>query len=316
VLSDVHRGARNAADDFRQSERAYSAALAYYYRLGHTLILLGDGEELWEERPAAVIESYARTFELEARYHQEGRYMRVWGNHDDLWQYREPRQRFLAPLYGLPELRVCEGVLVDLVDGDALLGQAFLVHGHQGDAKSSEWSWLARLVIRYLWRPFQRLTHITVNTPATRWDLRHRLNQAMYAWAEKQSKLLLIAGHTHEPVFKSKSHESQIKARLKRLEDEAGDSPTLDQRAAQAGVAAELEWTRAEEREARLRGNGIAFTKPCYFNTGCCSYSDGDITGIEIADGEIRLVRWPDEEGDPKPHVLARDALRAVLAAT
>ena len=33
-------------------------------------------------------------------------------------------------------------------------------------------------------------------------------------------------------------------------------------------------------------------TKPSYFNTGCCSFSDRSITGIEIAGGEIRLVRW------------------------
>ncbi len=33
-------------------------------------------------------------------------------------------------------------------------------------------------------------------------------------------------------------------------------------------------------------------SKPCYFNSGCCCYPDGDITGIEIAHAEIRLVRW------------------------
>ena len=31
---------------------------------------------------------------------------------------------------------------------------------------------------------------------------------------------------------------------------------------------------------------------PSYFNTGCCCFSDGDITGIEIAGGNIRLVKW------------------------
>ena len=32
--------------------------------------------------------------------------------------------------------------------------------------------------------------------------------------------------------------------------------------------------------------------KPSYFNTGCCCFSNGDITGIEIADGYIRLIKW------------------------
>ncbi len=32
--------------------------------------------------------------------------------------------------------------------------------------------------------------------------------------------------------------------------------------------------------------------RPYYFNTGCCCYSDGDITGIEIAEDMIRLIKW------------------------
>jgi hypothetical protein len=52
---------------------------------------------------------------------------------------------------------------------------------------------------------------------------------------------------------------------------------------------------------------------PCYFNTGCCCFGDGDVTALEIADGEIRLVRWPDDEGRPRPRVLEHADLRAVL---
>ena len=37
--------------------------------------------------------------------------------------------------------------------------------------------------------------------------------------------------------------------------------------------------------------------KPYYFNTGCCCFVDGDITGIEIADGTIRLIKWNKEGG-------------------
>lgn len=56
-------------------------------------------------------------------------------------------------------------------------------------------------------------------------------------------------------------------------------------------------------------------TKPCYFNTGCCCYLDGDITGLELADGEIRLVRWPDDFDQPPPKILATTPLKDVLAA-
>ena len=36
---------------------------------------------------------------------------------------------------------------------------------------------------------------------------------------------------------------------------------------------------------------------PFYFNTGCCCFSDGDITGIEIADGFIPLIKWSETKG-------------------
>ncbi len=36
--------------------------------------------------------------------------------------------------------------------------------------------------------------------------------------------------------------------------------------------------------------------QPCYFNAGCCSFSDGEITGIEIKNGAIGLVKWNKEE--------------------
>jgi hypothetical protein len=32
--------------------------------------------------------------------------------------------------------------------------------------------------------------------------------------------------------------------------------------------------------------------KPTYFNSGCCCFNDGDITGIEIDNGMMRLIKW------------------------
>jgi hypothetical protein len=57
------------------------------------------------------------------------------------------------------------------------------------------------------------------------------------------------------------------------------------------------------------------FKKPCYFNSGCCAFRDGDISGLEFSDGEIRLVRWPNDEDVPKLKVLASANLRDVFAA-
>jgi hypothetical protein len=315
IVSDVHRGARNAADEFMAAEGAYRAALAYYLRLGHTLTVLGDAEELWEERPSVVLAAYRETFELEAAFHRLGRYWRIWGNHDDEWRYPERVEELLQPIYGGGVLRTYEGVLLTVIEDGLSLGELFLVHGHQGDWKSDRWSPVSKLVIRYLWRPYQRLTHARVNTPATSWDLRYKLNRAMYAWAERQPKLALIAGHTHNPVFQPRARTKEIALQLAALEAEAGSMPSAAQLAEQAQLVARLEWERTGEQEVQRLSDGMTFSAPCYFNTGCCSYDDGHITAIELVDGEIRLVRWPDAAGEPHPVILEHALLRDVLAA-
>jgi hypothetical protein len=73
-----------------------------------------------------------------------------------------------------------------------------------------------------------------------------------------------------------------------------------------AELRAELEWTKAQGGEQPgLTDAPAEPVKPCYFNTGCCSFGDGDITGLEIIGSEIRLVRWPHGSGAPKPEILA-----------
>ncbi len=43
---------------------------------------------------------------------------------------------------------------------------------------------------------------------------------------------------------------------------------------------------------------------PNYFNSGCCCLTDGDMTGIEIADGFIRLIKWTSLPEGPQRQVL------------
>ena len=316
IFSDQHRGVRNGADDFRGCERAYNAALAYYDRMQYTLIVLGDADELWEERPASVLHQYQHTLELEAGFHQKGRYLRFWGNHDDLWQDEDAVARHLHPHF--PGLQVREGLRLAVQDGADVLGELFLVHGHQGTRGSDRWSEWARLPVRYVWRNWQRLTGKSLNTPAQDWRLREAHDRAMYTWAAaqqtQQQKLILITGHTHRPVFCSKAHADQVMDDLRKLEAKLADAPEDDAlRREVSACAAELEWIRAQGLERTGQEGDAAMKKPCYFNTGCCSFADGDITGLEIADGEIRLVRWPDDQERPRPQILAQAQLQDVF---
>ncbi len=53
---------------------------------------------------------------------------------------------------------------------------------------------------------------------------------------------------------------------------------------------------------------------PAYFNTGCCKFSDGDITGMEIAGGALRLVRWKTAAGVTERKVLQEAPLKDLFA--
>lgn len=316
IFSDHHKGNRDGADDFRVCERAYNAALAYYDRLQYTLAVMGDVEELWEEWPATVLKAYAHTLALEGKFHQDGRYLRFWGNHDDAWSHPDLVEQLLRPALGGLPLKVRESLILHVRDGEEELGRLFLVHGHQGTFDSERIAPLSKFALRYFWRPVQRIIKFSFNTPAKDFELRHTHDSAMYAWSEAQQNVVLIAGHTHRPVFKSESQEEIVRKALREAEVKLArrpNSPTLQQWTAE--LAAELEWILAQNQQSPKDIPIIEFKKSSYFNTGCCAFLDGDVTGLELSDGEIRLVRWPDDDDAPKPKVLAKAKLRDVFAA-
>ncbi|PTL85489.1 hypothetical protein [Vitiosangium sp. GDMCC 1.1324] len=185
---------------------------------------------------------------------------------------------------------------------DTRLGEFFFVHGHQG---ASDVNRATRLFVRYVWRNWQRLTKMASTTPAKDWVLRQRHDEALYLWALSKRQdpgVILFAGHTHRPVFKAQSLVDKLTRELAQLELESDGSELLERRRA---LEAELEWARASQFQAP---RAIRMDAPCYFNTGCCSFSDGFVTGLEIADEMIQLMRWPDRTDRPLPQVLDEPA--------
>jgi hypothetical protein len=55
--------------------------------------------------------------------------------------------------------------------------------------------------------------------------------------------------------------------------------------------------------------------KPTYFNSGCCCFNDGDITGIEIENGYLRLIKWSAKGNVSKRQVLEEEKLAFLLQA-
>jgi len=295
VLSDQHKGVRDGADDFQRCESAYLGALSHYLGTGYSLAVLGDVEELWENEAEPVLDRYSAVLEVEKEFSLAGRYWRFYGNHDDDWSHPDLVVRQLGGIFG--ELPVWESLRLSVRNGDQVLGEVFLAHGHQGTTFSDRFGALSRRIVRTFWRPFQRLTKIKTNSPSTDWQLRHEHDIAMYNWAAGKSRMILIAGHTHHPVFPSPRRIERLANALEEQQALSLDSPET------RALRAELEAARAQEQ-------------PCYFNSGCCSFRDGQVTGIEIAEGQIRLVQWMGSEAGASRTVLDSANLAQVFERT
>ncbi len=300
VFSDHHRGTGDRADDFRKCRKIYHAALGYYESLKYRLFLLGDIEELWERLLVSVVTEYQSTLDLERRFFADGRGVRFIGNHDEMLKLPWNRSVIDKHIAGAP---LHDGLRIAVKDGEKECGEMLFAHGHQGIRYTS----LHRFVVRRLWAPIQRLTGLGLGVPSSDHSLRQTHERAIYDWAVSlERRLLLICGHTHHPVFMSTAWEQTVREQLEELKASNAGAEAI------ALKQAELHWVMTDLDE--LRSSLPEGAQPCYFNSGCCSFSDGDITGIEISDRCIRLVRWSGNGGHPRRAVLREADLCGVLA--
>ena len=149
-------------------------------------------------------------------------------------------------------LKIYEGIVLKIKTSLGEL-KIFFTHGHQGDTMSDNNSF-SIWCVAHLWLPLQRYLEIKINTPSKDYSLRNKHNIMMSEWSSNKKSLLLVTGHTHSPVFASGKYLTHP--------------------------------------SNYIPGTEKTTIKPTYFNTGCCCFDDGDITGIEIEAGMIRLIKW------------------------
>ena len=300
IFSDQHKGAKNGADDFATNENNYLTALNYYYEQGFHFIAMGDCEELWENTILAVKKHQQPSFEREGKFIPKNAFIKIFGNHDLYWS-NDPFARLQLKDIFKEDVPIYEGVVLQTTIQQQTLN-IFCTHGHQGDAMS-DGNWFSKFFVSKLWAPTQMLLKINPNTPAYDAQLKTLHNRLMYEWSSQQQNVLLITGHTHQPVFKSLTHIESLYQQL--LEAQAkNDTDNI----------------ATIEKEIALRkfaynniSNDYLQLKPCYFNSGCCCYDDGDVTGIEIDEGCIRLIKWHSSANDPQRIVLNEAILENLL---
>ena len=272
VFSDQHKGNHSWADDFHASKKNYMAALAHYNSNEYTFINMGDSEELWKFPCHEIIAAHADAFAAEAAF-QPDRMLKTFGNHDITWKNSIDVSLQLKKVFNVP-FQVYEGVVLRC-RCEAYPFDIFLTHGHQGDLMSDN-NAFSTWVVAHIWMPLQRYLRINPNTPRNDYGLRNEHNKIMYEWSSLQENLLLVTGHTHQPVFASGRY----------FDHPSNNIPS----------------NQPKEK-----------MKPGYFNTGCCCFNDGDITGIEISEGMIRLVKWYDDEKGSQRKVLEEIELSILI---
>src|SRR5688572_2321233 len=245
VFSDLHREAKNGADDFMKAEGTYLAALDHYFQNRFQLISLGDSEELWENTLASVKKNNTITFEAEKKFILQDRFFKVFGNHDLFWDNSLIASQQLKTIYE-KKLRVFEGVILEIgnknekqkkteeilkdkkqlslwkktiLDNDKLpIADCpltiFLTHGHQGDA-SSDGKWFSKFFVSNIWAPLQSYLRLKSDTAADDEHLKTSHNLIMYEQSAKYENIVLITGQTHQPLFGSLTHPEWLYKKLR-----------------------------------------------------------------------------------------------------
>lgn len=207
LISDCHRGQGNIGDNFLKNQNLFYGAMDYYDRNGFTYIELGDGDELWENRNMKqIINIHSDAFALLSRMYKQGRLYMLYGNHDIVKSrpsflkkhctryYCDMSNRF-QPLF--PDIQIVESLILEEKSTKQRL---FLVHGHQGDLLNDTLWPLARFLVRYFWRPLELVGFIAPVGAARANEKKDKIEKGLAKFAKKKQQIM-IAGHTHRPVF-------------------------------------------------------------------------------------------------------------------
>ncbi len=299
IFSDQHKGARDGSDDFAAAEKNYIAALEYYNEKNFYFVNLGDSEELWENTIFTVMKHNGETFLKEKLFTDRHASCKIIGNHDLYWKNDPFAQLFIKKMYDR-EMKIFEGVVLRTAINDQHL-DIFCTHGHQGD-RQSDGNAFSKWFVSNIWGPLQAFLEINTNSPACNSQRKTLHNELMYEWAIKQPGVILITGHTHQPVFKSLTHLERLYLQLQDAQEKKDE----------ASIKKIEEEIPRRQREYDFVNHSFRNMDPSYFNTGCCCFADGTITGIELDAGFIRLVKWSYNNGIPERTIAEEASLKGL----
>jgi predicted phosphodiesterase len=248
----------------------------------------------------SVKKAQKASFEREKQFIPKNAFIKIFGNHDLFWDTDPFAPMQLKETYGA-DVPIYEGVVLQTVINNKTIN-IFCTHGHQGD-EVSDGIWLSKWFVSRIWAPLQAYLEINPNTPAYDASLKTLHNSLMYEWSAQQQDLFLITGHTHQPVFEALTHIERLYRQLL-FAQQVNDKEMIASLQKEIELR-KFEYTNVSEDYLKL--------KPTYFNSGCCCFSDGDITGIEIEENCFRLIKWHSKQGTPKRIILEESPIEELL---
>lgn len=273
IMSDIHRGLGKKADDFSKNKELYLDTLKTYYDKEFDYIELGDGEELWENRSFKdIIQANLDVYLLFKKFHKKGKLHVIYGNHDKAKQNAKYLKENIYTYYDkngqntlCNNIKIHEALILKHKDFE---GDIFLVHGHQADFFNNKLWYLARFLVRFLWKP---LEHIGVNDPtrtAKVYSKKKAVEKRITEWII-ENRHMVVAGHTHKPMFSYPGAPPYFND---------GSCVTPDGITAieiENGSISLVKWSYNKEDEGKMQLNKAVLAGPekieKYFGDNCCT---------------------------------------------
>ena len=223
ILSDIHQGAfawsYDMHDYFWKNRELYAHLLNYYFEKNYTLIENGDIEEFWlkrffrsfDEHWAFQQENFSEIYEIRRKYNAQNRFIKLRGNHDNIWAKPDRVKKYLIDGLHFPQLNIYEF---------AVIGDLFLImHGHQVDPRNRDcnskkglrWTKVGGIAEFFTdtslfgkkkpedgWKEHPQAKHVHSRTIESDIYNKERLNIS-YAKLAELLNIFIISGHNHAP---------------------------------------------------------------------------------------------------------------------
>ena len=177
IISDLHLGLKDGADQFKQCEATLLHALKIYANQRYELIILGDCFELWEQDSIyEIVKRYNHLFRFIKNNYLN--YYIIAGNHD---------KKIL-------KCDIAKTILTKNIYQSIKCNNILITHGHKGDIEIP----FARQFVKLLGF-LQNKNYLGVrDLPRTANDVSRKHCNNLHQ-AQQELGINLICGHTHNP---------------------------------------------------------------------------------------------------------------------